>query len=299
MNKFKFLVICLALFVPTFVSVANAAGIKDHVDRFEFGLYAGVGFYVGQEDPLGTEQFNRVMSYDALGFGEKPTLRWPGIETFGFSFGYRIDTRWHVKLQTTRQRLCFAEYANNEPKTRNVYYNAMWHLDAMAECNILPLGNVMTPIQGIYNVVPFVGFGIGITMYNEEATLRKVYGYQGPGKKGSVGTFYPRVGSSNELTTEGSVWTPAEVGVGVYFPVSVGVKWRVNDNVQLKGTFQYQLYLTPNSNIEGGSYNSKYAQDRPTFDQLNKKFGNNHDCLFSLSAIFNFGKWYEDRLIRY
>jgi hypothetical protein len=239
------------------------------------------------------------MSYDALGFGEKPTLRWPGIETFGFSFVYRIDTRWHVKLQTTRQRLCFAEYANNAPKTRNVYYNAMWHLDAMAECNILPLGNVLTPIQGIYNVVPFVGFGIGITMYNEEATLRKVYGYQGPGKKGSVGTFYPRVGSSNELTTEGSVWTPAEVGVGVYFPVSVGVKWRVNDNVQLKGTFQYQLYLTPNSNIEGGSYNAKYAQDRPTFDQLNKKFGNNHDCLFSLSAIFNFGQWLEDRLIRY
>ncbi len=299
MNKFKFLVVCLALFVPTFLSVVNAASIKDHVDRFEFGAYAGVGFYVGQEDPLNTGGFNRVMSYDALGFGEKPSLKWPGIETFGFSVGYRIDTRWHVKLQTTRQRLCFAEYVENQLDTRNIYYNAMWHLDAMAECNILPLGNMMMANQGIYNVVPYVGFGVGITMFNKEATLRKVYNYQGPGKKGAVGSFYPRVGYSNELTAEGSEWVPAEVGVGFYIPVAFGVKWRVNDNVQLKGTFQYQLYLTPSTNLEGGSYNSKYAQDRPTFDQLNKKFGNNHDCLFSLSAIFNFGKWSEDSLITY
>lgn len=299
MKKIKFLVVILALFVPTFVSLVNAAGIKEHIDRFEFGASAGVGFYVGQENPLGTDQFNRVMSYDALGFGEKPTLRWPGIETFGFSVGYRIDTRWHVKLQTTRQRLCFAEYVDNQLDTRNIYYNAMWHLDAMAEYNILSLGNMMMANQGIYNVVPYVGFGLGITMYNKEATLRKVYNYQGPGNKGAVGSLYPRVGYSNELTAEGSEWTPAEVGVGCYIPVAVGVKWRINDNVQLKGTFQYQLYLTPSTNLEGGSYNSKYAPDRPTFEQINKKFGSSHDCLFSLSAIFNFGKWYEDRLITY
>jgi hypothetical protein len=299
MNKCKFLVVLVALFMPMLTTVASAADIRQSMDRWEFGVSAGVGFYVGQEDPLGTGGLNRVMSYDALGFGEKPTLKWPGIETFGFSLGYRIDTRWHVKLQTTRQRLCFAEYVENRLDTRNIYYNAMWHLDAMAECNILPLGNVMMANQGIYNVVPYVGFGFGITMYNEEATLRKVYNYPGPGKRGAVGSFYPRVGYSNELTSEGSEWAPAEVGVGVYIPVAFGVKWRVNDNVQLKGTFQYQLYLTPDSNLEGGSYNGKYAQDRPTFDQLNKKFGANHDCLFSLSAIFNFGKWYEDRLITY
>ena len=299
MNKSKFLVVLVALFMPMWMSMASAANLKANSDRFEIGVSAGVGFYVGQENPLGTDQFNRVMSYDALGFGEKPTLNWPGIETFGFSFGYRFDTHWHVKLQTIRQRLCFAEYVDNKLDTRNIYYNAMWHLDAMAEYNILPFGNEMMAGHGVYNVVPYVGFGLGITMYNKEATLRKVYNVQGPGDKGSVGTFYPRVGSSNELTAEGSVWTPAEVGVGFYIPVAVGVKWRISDNVQLKGTFQYQLYLTPSTNLEGGSYNSKYAPDRPTFEQLNKKFGSNHDCLFSLSAIFNFGQWYEDRLIVY
>ena len=125
MNKCKFLVVLVALFMPMLTTVASAADIRQSMDRWEFGVSAGVGFYVGQEDPLGTGGLNRVMSYDALGFGEKPTLKWPGIETFGFSLGYRIDTRWHVKLQTTRQRLCFAEYVENRLDTRNIYYNAM------------------------------------------------------------------------------------------------------------------------------------------------------------------------------
>jgi hypothetical protein len=165
----------------------------------------------------------------------------------------------------------------------------MWHLDAMAEYNILALGNVMAAKQGLYNVVPYVGFGLGITMFNKEATLRS--NYTGT----DFNTYYPSVGSKQV----NGKWEPGEVAVGFYIPVAVGVKWRINDNVQLKGTFQYQLYLTPSTNLEGGSYNSKYAPDRPTFEQMNKKFGSSHDCLFSLSAIFNFGKWYEDRLITY
>jgi hypothetical protein len=40
----------------------------------------------------------------------------------------------------------------------------MWHLDAMAEYNILSLGNMMMANQGIYNVVPYVGFGLGMVI---------------------------------------------------------------------------------------------------------------------------------------
>ena len=312
MNKTKFLVVLLALFMPILVSVSKA-DFRQQLDRIEAGVSAGVGFYVGQEDPTGDGHFSRVMSYDAVGFGDKSTLGWPGIETFGAFVGYRFSTRWHVKLQATRQRLCFTEYDNTAKSvedSRYIYYNAMWHVDAMAEYNILSLGNIMMPNQGLYSVVPYVGFGIGLTMYNEEATLRKMYSVQGPLRKGSVGAWYPRVGYQYDNVNGEHQWTPVSkienakengqaVGVGVYIPVACGVKWRVNDNVQLKGTFQYQLYLTPSSNLEGGSYNAKYDQTRPTFNQLQKKFGHNHDCLFSLSAIFNLGKWYEDRLITY
>jgi hypothetical protein len=117
-------------------------------------------------------------------------------------------------------------------------------------------------------------------------------------------------------------WQPAETACALYIPFAVGVKWRVNPNVQLKGTFQYQLYFSGNkpgglnSNLEGGAYSQDKIdalvhnleipahkntfEGRPTFDQLNKQIvGANHDCMFSVSAIFNLGRWYEDRLITY
>ena len=102
--------------------------------------------------------------------------------------------------------------------------------------------------------------------------------------------------------------------MGLYVPVAFGVKWRINDNVQLKGAFQYQLYFSNNkagglnSNIEGATAAEYYTkagqaaatniQNRPTFEQLDKHIvGYNHDCLFSISAIFNLEQWREDRLV--
>ena len=303
MNKSKFLVVLVALFMPMWITVASgASNAREHLDRFEFGLSAGVGFYVNQEDPLNNDQFSRIHVYDVLGFGEKTNWGWPGIETFGFMLGYRIDTRWHVKLQTTRQRICFAEYAQGSD-LKNVYYNAMWHVDAMAEYNILPLSNVMMSKRGMYNVVPYVGFGLGLTMYNPVATLRAQEERNSMGEPyyEKRGSMYPRVGSipvaydvEKRKVTE---WGPNPVDCAFYIPVAVGVKWRANDNIQLKATFQYNFYSR--SNLEGASYNENYAPNSPTVEQLSEHVGISHDCLFSLTAIFNFGKWYEDRLIAY
>jgi hypothetical protein len=62
-------------------------------------------------------------------------------------------------------------------------------------------------------------------------------------------------------------------------------------------------------NLEGGSFskvnldipdNKNTLPGRPTFDDMSQHVvGYSHDCLFSLTAIFNLGKWYEDRLITY
>lgn len=301
MNKFKFLVVCFALFTPLWVSVANASGFREHLDRIEFGVSSGVAFYVGQEDPLQDASFSRVQVYDALGFGEKSNWGWPGIETFGFMVGYRFDTHWHVKLQTTRQRVCFAEYQEGS-SLKNVYYNAMWHVDAMAEYNILALANMMMSKQNLYNIVPYVGFGLGLTMFNKDATFRAYEKISTEGDPYYVksGTMYPRVGFKPAAYNEKgkvSEWQKTPVGCGFYIPVSVGVKWRANDNVQVKATFQYQFYTR--TGLDGATYDEVHAPNAPKYEQLNEKFGINHDCLFSLSAIFNFGKWYEDRLITY
>lgn len=312
MSKTKVLTVLLML---VFVPVMMYADFREHMDRFEVGVSAGIGFYVGQKHPVaGRPDLLRIQSYDAIAFGERPTLRWPGIETFGVNVGYRFNTRWNLVLQTVRQRVCFAEYdyvAGTSNQVRNVYYNPMWHVDAMAEFNILNYGNVMMPAQGIYNVVPYVGFGLGVTMYNQNATLRAVNA--GHHNSGKINTFYPQMGKMYVGTDEDGKLIKVDnpIAVGLYIPVSCGVKWRINDNVQMKGTFQYQLYFSNkgqgglNSNLEGASCASYYTadanvQNRPTFDQLNKYVvGHNHDCLFSISAIFNLGDWYEDRLITY
>ena len=280
MSKTKVLAVLVILVSMPMVMFA---GFTEHMDRLEFGVSTGIGFYVGQRSPVEGSGLMRVQAYDAIGFnGAEAINSWPGIETFGFMVGYRFDSRWHLNLQTVRQRVAFEEW--NAGEKHSSYYNAMWHLDAMAEFNILPLGNKASSGQGFYNIVPYVGAGLGLTMYNKTATLRNnqmdVYGDRN--------TMYPRVGGEDN-----------EVGVGAYLPLSVGAKWRVHDNVQLKATFQYQLYLTPNSNLAGGTFDAEYATDRPKFDELTAKFGANHDCLFSLSAIFNLGKWYEDRVITY
>lgn len=310
MNKTKVLTVLTMLVCVPAVMIAD---IREHLDRLEFGVSAGVGFYVGQKHPVAGSDLLRIQSYDAIAFGDRGTLRWPGIETFGANVGYRFNTRWNLTFQAVRQRVCYAEYSKDVAghELRGVYYNPMWHVDAMAEFNLLNYGNVMMPKQKVYNVVPYVGLGFGVTIFNQDATLRAVNGSSH--NSGKMNTFFPQVGKKYEgVDAEGKkIVTNNELAVGLYIPMACGVKWRINDNVQMKGTFQYQLYFSNkgegglNSNLEGASCanfyaNSENLQNRPTFDQLNKYVvGRNHDCLFSISAIFNLEKWQEDRLIRY
>ena len=310
MKRSSFLVLMLAFAcVPTMMF----ADFREQMDRFELGLSAGVGFYVAPRNPVaGNDALYRIHSYDALYLkqGHGGTFKWPGIETVGGSLGYRFDTRWTLRAQATGQRIHFIEtntqYEGSVCNETYTYYNALCHLDAIAEFNILNYGNVMQPEMGLYNVTPYVGLGLGMTFYNKDATIRSAI----PGGSNlEQSSTYPIVGSKNKLTGK------KDLGVAAYIPAVFGVKWRINDYVQLKGAFQYQIYLTK-GNLEGGcpiggetmngvkvvkNQESKSvnlnAIGRPTFDDMTS--GVYHDCIFSLSVIANLGKWYEDRVITY
>lgn len=310
MKRSSFLVLMLAFAcVPTMMF----ADFREQMDRFELGLSAGVGFYVAPRNPVaGNDALYRIHSYDALYLkqGHGGTFKWPGIETVGGSLGYRFDTRWTLRAQATGQRIHFIEtntqYEGSVCNETYTYYNALCHLDAIAEFNILNYGNVMQPEMGLYNVTPYVGLGLGMTFYNKDATIRSAI----PGGSNlEQSSTYPIVGSKNKLTGK------KDLGVAAYIPAVFGVKWRINDYVQLKGAFQYQIYLTK-GNLEGGcpiggetmngvkvvkNQESKSvnlnAIGRPTFDEMTS--GVYHDCIFSLSVIANLGKWYEDRVITY
>ena len=88
MSKTKVLV---AFLILVSMPVVVFADFREHMDRFELGVAAGVGFYVGQESPVANSTLERVQAYNAVAFGDKNTLKWPGIETFGFEGGYRFD----------------------------------------------------------------------------------------------------------------------------------------------------------------------------------------------------------------
>ena len=308
MNKIKFLLVLVALSVSVLASAAPRSNIRRHLDRLELGVFGGVGFFAGQTDPDGTGNFTRVQMFDALGYGYNDTFGWPGIETFGFSVGYRLDTHWNVVAKATRQRFGFAEWGTEDfnqamlngqykSQTRSLYYNAAWHVDLMAEYNILSFGNVMMARQNVYNVVPYVGLGIGLSVFNQDATLRNA----AVTTQGDINTMYPRVG----FAKVGDKWGPTEKALGLYLPVALGVKWRINDYVQLKGAVQYQMHFSSangalSNNLDGASYVAAYqnTKDRPTFEQLTQQ-PLRHNTMFSLSAIFNIGKWYETRLVTY
>lgn len=285
MKKGSFIVILLAMIcLPTSIFAQHDFS----VDRLEFGVYGGLGFYVGPRH--GDMQLTQVYDIAHLKLNNLQGTNWPGIETFGFSVGYRIDTRWQVQLQTFRQRTCFTN------QDQHLYYNAMWHLDAMAEFNILQYGAEMRPELGVYNIVPYVGLGYGITMYNAEATLRTTR------KNGIVGSMYPAVGFKKDSVGKYIKGEHIPTNLAMYIPIACGVKWRFHQNVQLKAQFQYQMYIqqkdksiedpswTPifNSSIEGSS-----AGTQP--DKIyGRVVGDHHNFMFSLGLIVNFGSWHEN-----
>jgi hypothetical protein len=350
MNKIKVLFVVLALSLPMFVSVAEAQVKSTRFDRFEFGVLGGVGFYqshVHDNTRFGDGIF-RIQGYDAVTFNNNglATLNVPGIETFGGSVGYRFNTMWNLRLSATRQRVNFAEYhtyidtkldRNETHRTRFIYYNAMWHVDAMAEYNILPYGLRTIGSGNIYNFTPFLGVGAGVTMFNEQASLRKIYEYNGPldrnktgNPDGKIYTSFPRVGYKQVYADGDTVpsWQKAEMAYALYIPFALGLKWRLNPHFQLKAAFQYNMYISigdgklGNTNLDGGAlavsdydhitksvllpegeyYKPRYGGNlRPTFDELphDRAVANNHNCMFTVSLIVNFAEWYEDRVIKY
>jgi YD repeat-containing protein len=163
---------------------------------------------VGQHDPLGTGVVTRVQTYDAVGFPDGNDHGMPGVETFGFSVGYRFNPFWHIKAQTTRQRVSFVEYLNKDYATHALYYNAMWHTDVMAEYNLLPYG-LSEGGARVRKFTPYLGFGLGVTVFNKDAQLRHINGKSGPKNDfagtGCYYTCYPRVGQQQIYDANGNL----------------------------------------------------------------------------------------------
>lgn len=256
-----------AILVPMFLLLPVSL-LGAQWENLEIGLYGGVGFYWGQRHSAeGISRTTKIGMW--LIDAEDKAKSIPGFEAYGALVRYRIDNHWNVALKGTRQRLFFREYKDYTAESA-FYYNAAWNVDVTAEYDILDYGHSPWNDAGSHAVActPYVLLGVGVSLYNENASYR---GGNGTKEKGS---FQPRVGDK----------ALGPVRAACYIPVGAGIKWRVARNWQLQVSAQYHLYVQ-------GADLSGYTE-WVTADNVSKPtVGSTHDILVVGGVIYNFGKW--------
>ena len=322
MKTCKILFALLVAIVPILSFAQNTYG----VEKFEMSIQIGAGFTWANSAPID-------------GVLREPEFAWapytkgfPASEVYGAVLRYNIDERWTVQVQGMRQRLHFSEtYAIdgnfNENSPEHHYYNAAWHVDAMAEFNLMKYAFVSNKQAKVYEFSPFISFGAGASMFGKNATYSYGSGYgfvtvDGEEKKiclnaNNRGHKYPKI---------------EETRAAMYIPFAVGAKLRMTENWQLKLACQYNFYLFgsdskvdlfgatkyPNADAEYTfeegvtgewkgttkhywvSPNEKWTEgvqyeDIPEYKKSG--FGKNHNLMLTLGVIFNFTPGYRNMII--
>ena len=151
------------------------------------------------------------------------------LEVLGGQFRYKFDQRWALQVKAQRQRITF----RNESRD-TIFYNPLMHIDAVAEFNFFRFGyNVHD--RRVKKITPFVSFGVGMTVFSADVS------YKGNDK-------YLLSGQQPLLLQADSV------GVGLYIPLGIGVKWKFHKRWQLQAAWQHQIYIVNGDGLEGVGY---------------------------------------------
>ena len=262
MKTIKIFLVLMLVLGPVLVSAQT--------QNIEFGLQLGAGFFMGNENPA--DGYTRTNEFAWM----RDSKDMPAFETYGVLARYRFDYRWAVQLQGMRQRTRFKEVSEiNEDGL--YFYNGIWNLDAMAEFNFLKYGFVENRNAKIYTVTPYVGLGIGTSLYNKHATYR--WGWN-DGKKNSP---YPMV-------------RVKDMGAAMYIPFAFGMKLRMASNWQFKVACQYNLYVLNgdlNGSTAGVMKNRKDAAEGLVYPkgggvELGKyKAASTHNVVATIGVIYN------------
>ena len=317
-NNMRSFRIVLSLLVVLFSTVVSAQELTARLEMLEIGAQVGGGFAWNKGLPL--NGISRSAS-----FGWFPDKEVPAMETYGGMLRCNLDERWTVQVQAMTQRLMFNEqlaktYPSENPPVYS-YYNTMCNLDAMTEINILKYGFSRDRLRNVYTIVPYVAVGLGMSIYNQNATF--AFQNKGDGQS-KFNTSYPAIGKDRS--------------VAMYVPFGLGMKMRLTGNLQIKFSCQYDLYVAGKDgfvDFYGATYTDKndivvrknnsglsdkelinslsQVDDmrKPRYDDLKKAYtkaykngeasivDNNHNLVFAVGLIFNFTKTYRDMIIEY
>ena len=112
----------------------------------EFGVQAGVGYYVG----------------DAT-----PHIFMNPREAYGAQFRYKFTKRWALQAKFSGQRIVGNQYSIKGEKLDTQWSNRLYNVDVMAEFNFFRFGSAGQYDKRIKPYTPYIFIGIGAGLYND------------------------------------------------------------------------------------------------------------------------------------
>lgn len=200
------------LLLPVFilVAVAGKAQYESYVRQGEIGLAVGAAHYFGD---LNTRAAINRPKFSAGAFF---------IKQFNNYIGLKIAGNYaRVGYSDTYSK-------NTTQKRRNLSFNSnIWELSASGNFNFF---KYMPGIEG-YNYTPYVSLGAGVFSYDPFAYLNGVkYDLRPLGTEGQGTTQYP---NRKQYST-----------MAVCFPIAVGFKWALNENMNAFAEVGYRFTTT-------------------------------------------------------
>ena len=294
------------ILVLSFVFCGLFAHAQDFmIEMLEIGVQAGGGLVWGNNTPM-----SGVVRQPA--FAINAESQFPAMETYGGMLRYSAHERFAVQIQAMAERVHFGEQLTSEKGNSPMYYynNTLCNLDATVEFNFMKYGFQRSGDE--YTIVPYASTGLGVSIYNQNATFAWKSTSDGSSK---FNTAYPGI--------------KGDLGTAMYVPFGLGVKMRLAVNWQLRLACQYNMYVAGKDkmvDIYGATYadkntvtvreNNSALSDqqlintldftgRPTYEDLKNAyagqsaFANNHNLLITLGIVFNFADQYKGLIIEY
>ncbi|WP_225975358.1 DUF6089 family protein [Panacibacter ginsenosidivorans] len=202
--------ILLAAAIGLATTTANAQLYESNVHQGEFGVAIGLGHYFGD--------LNTSASISRPKFSG------------GIFFIKQFNKYAGLKVAADYSRLGYSDiYSKNEvERRRNLSFNSnVW------EASLSGYFNFFKFIPGIegYNYTPYVSLGVGVFTYDP-------YAYLG-GQK-----YFLRPLGTEGQGRDTSVKTAPYSTMGVSFPLSVGFKYSINENINVFAELTYRFTNT-------------------------------------------------------
>ncbi len=122
---------------------AQSAAAAEHDYRYELGVQAGMGYYVGDATP---HIFNHPR------------------EAAGIQFRYKFDQRWALQAKMQTQNMAFPLLETHESKAE-IATNRLYALDVVGEFNFFRFGEEQYD-ERVRPLTPYLFLGVGVAAYS-------------------------------------------------------------------------------------------------------------------------------------